>query len=407
MIHLLKASKIALYSLGAHKLRTTLALIGIIIGVGSVITMISIGEGTKKEVLSKIENMGTNLLIVSAGQIQTFGGRPSLTGNVTTLTWNDADAIENEISSVNRLSPSQQKKGKVKWSDQIVTTSIIGVTPDFPEVRNFYPVQGEFFSDAELSAAMRVAVLGKTVKENLFGKDNPIGEIIRIENGPFNVIGVMEEKGLNVYGQDEDDVIFIPLTTALRRLFNLTYINNIYIQIKDKKSMKEAEKEINELLREKHRLRPGVASDFTIQNQTELMATQKEVTNTFTNLLGSVAGISLLVGGIGILAVMLITVKERTREIGIRRAVGAKRKDILIQFLFEALVLSISGGLIGIILGFIAASITGSITKWPVYTPVYSILLSLSFAVFIGIFFGVYPAKRAAQLKPIEALRYE
>jgi putative ABC transport system permease protein len=288
-----------------------------------------------------------------------------------------------------------------------VTTSIIGVTPDFPEVRNFYPMQGEFFSDAELSAAMRVAVLGKTAKENLFSKDNPIGEVIRIENVPFNVIGVMEEKGLNVYGQDEDDVIFIPLTTALRRLFNLTYINNIYIQAKDKNSIVKAVSEIEEFLRERHRLRPGVASDFTIQNQTELMATQKEVTNTFTNLLGSVAGISLLVGGVGILAVMLITVKERTREIGIRRAVGAKRKDILIQFLFEALVLSISGGLIGIVLGFIAASITGSITKWPVYTPVYSILLSFSFAVFIGIFFGVYPAKRAAQLKPIEALRYE
>jgi len=407
LINLLKGSKIALSSLGAHKLRTLLALIGIIIGVGSVIAMISIGEGTKKEVLSKIEDMGTNLLIVSAGQIQTFGGRPSLVGNVTTLTWKDADAIENEIASVNQLSPAQQKNCKIKWRDQVVTTSVIGVTPDFPEVRNFYPVQGEFFSDAELGAAMRVAVLGKTIKENLFGRDNPIGELIRIENAPFNVIGVMEEKGLNVYGQDEDDVIFIPLTTGLRRLFNLTHINNIYIQVRDKTSMEKAAREVEELLRERHRLRPGVGSDFTIQSQSELMETQTEVTDTFTKLLGSVAVVSLLVGGIGILAVMLITVKERTREIGIRRAVGAKKRDILIQFLFEASVLSIGGGLIGIMLGVLAAVITGSITKWPIFTPIYSILLSFSFAIIIGIFFGVFPARRAAQLKPVEALRYE
>ena len=407
MIKLIKGSKIALSSLGIHKLRTLLALIGIIIGVGSVIAMISIGEGTKKEVLSKIEDMGTNLLIVSAGQIQTFGGRPSLVGNVTTLTWKDADAIENEIASVSQLSPSQQKKCKIKWRDQVATTSVIGVTPDFPEVRNFYPVQGEFFSDAELSAAMRVAVLGKTIKENLFGKDNPIGELIRIENVPFYVIGAMEEKGLNVYGQDDDDVIFIPLTTGLRRLFNLTHINNIYIQVRDKASMEKTAREVEELLRERHRLRPGVGSDFTIQSQSELTETQTEVTDTFTKLLGSVAAVSLLVGGIGILAVMLITVKERTREIGVRRAVGAKKRDILIQFLFEASVLSIGGGLIGITFGVLAAVITGSITKWPIFTPIYSILLSFSFAIIIGIFFGVFPARRAAQLKPVEALRYE
>ena len=406
-MRLIKGAKIALSSLGAHKLRTLLAMIGIIVGIGSVITMVSIGEGTKKEILSKIENMGTNLLIVNAGQIQTFGGRTSQTGNVTTLTWEDANVLMREISSLNSLSPSQQGKCKVKWFDQIVTTSVIGVTPNFPEVRNFHPARGIFFTETELQGVMRVAVLGKTVKENLFGEDNPIDEVIRIENVPFKIIGIMEEKGLNVYGQDEDDVIFVPLTTALRRLFNLAYINNIYIQIKDKKSMKKAEKEIEELLRERHRLRPGVASDFTIQSQTELMETQKEVTDTFTQLLGSIAGISLLVGGIGILAVMLITVKERTREIGIRRAVGAKRKDILIQFLFEALVLSTSGGIIGIIIGILTSAITGSVTKWPVVIPLYSILVSFLFAILVGIFFGVYPAKRAAQLRPIDALRYE
>jgi len=406
-MRLIKGAKIALSSLGAHKLRTLLAMIGIIVGIGSVITMVSIGEGTKKEILSKIENMGTNLLIVSAGQIQTFVGRPSQTGNVTTLTWEDANVLMREISSINSLAPVQQKKCKVKWFDQIVTTSVIGVTPNFPEVRNFHPAQGNFFTETELQGVMQVAVLGKTVKKNLFGEDNPIDEVIRIENVPFKIIGIMEEKGLNVYGQDEDDVIFVPSTTALRRLFNLTYINNIYIQIKDKKSMKKAEKEIEELLRERHRLRPGVASDFTIQSQTDLMETQKEVTNTFTQLLGSIAGISLLVGGIGILAVMLITVKERTREIGIRRAVGAKRKDILIQFLFEALVLSASGGIIGIIAGILASTMTGLVTKWPVVTPLYSILVSFSFAILVGIFFGVYPAKRAAQLRPIDALRNE
>jgi len=406
-MRLIKGAKIALSSLGAHKLRTLLAMIGIIVGIGSVITMVSIGEGTKKEILSKIENMGTNLLIVSAGQIQTFVGRPSQAGNVTTLTWEDANVLMREISSINSLAPVQQRKCKVKWFDQIVTTSVIGVTPNFPEVRNFHPAQGNFFTETELQGVMQVAVLGKTVKKNLFGEDNPIDEVIRIENVPFKIIGIMEEKGLNVYGQDEDDVIFVPSTTALRRLFNLTYINNIYIQIKDKKSMKKAEKEIEELLRERHRLRPGVASDFTIQSQTDLMETQKEVTNTFTQLLGSIAGISLLVGGIGILAVMLITVKERTREIGIRRAVGAKRKDILIQFLFEALVLSASGGIIGIITGILASTMTGLVTKWPVVTPLYSILVSFSFAILVGIFFGVYPAKRAAQLRPIDALRNE
>jgi putative ABC transport system permease protein len=406
-MHLIKGTKIALSSLGAHKLRTLLAMIGIIIGIGSVITMVSIGEGTKKEILSKIENMGTNLQIVNAGQIQTFGGRTSQTGNVTTLTWDDANALMREISSINSLTPSQKGKCKVKWFDQIVATSVIGATPNFPEVKNFHTAKGMFFSETELKGVMQVAVLGKTVKENLFGEDNPIDEVIRIENVPFKIIGVMEEKGLNVDGQDEDDVIFVPLTTALRRLFNLTYINNIYIQIKDKKSMKRAGNEIEELLRERHRLRPGVASDFTIQSQTELMETQKEVTDTFTQLLGSIAGISLLVGGIGILAVMLITVKERTREIGIRRAVGAKRKDILIQFLFEALVLSMSGGIIGIIIGILTSTIIGSLAKWPVVTPLYSVLASFLFAMMVGIFFGVYPAKRAAQLRPIDALRNE
>jgi putative ABC transport system permease protein len=250
-----------------------------------------------------------------------------------------------------------------------------------------------------------VAVLGQTVVANLFGRSDPLGETIRIQRVPFTVIGVLAEKGLDLAGADQDDQVLVPVTTALRRLFNLTYLNAIYVEARDEETMPEVVSDATDLLRERHRLRETVASDFTVQNQAELVRTQQEVTSTFTTLLGSIAAVSLLVGGIGILAVMLITVKERTREIGIRRAVGARQRDILLQFLVEALVLSLTGGFVGVAMGAVASRVTGALTHWPVVVAFPTVLLSFSLSAAIGLFFGVYPARKAARLQPIDALR--
>jgi putative ABC transport system permease protein len=396
--------RVALRALGGHKLRTGLMLLGIVVGVAAVVAMVAIGQGTRAEVLRKVESMGANLLTVNAGQLKFQAGREA-GATAITLTERDARAIAEEAPHISSLAPAQSKKLSVKFEEMGTTTTVVGTTPEFQEVRNFHPVAGEFFDDDQVRSSARVAVLGQTVVLNLFAGRDPIGETIRIANVPFLVIGVLEAKGLDIAGQDQDDQILVPLRTALRRLFNVSYLSTIYVSVDDSAAMETAAVTIAEVLRERHRLRPGAQDDFVIQNQSALLETQAAVSDTFTLLLGSIGGISLLVGGIGILAMTLIAVRERTREIGLRRAVGARRRDILLQFLIETGLLSATGGVGGVALGITAAKITSVATGWPMLIPWGAALAAVVFSAFLGLAFGVYPARKAAMLDPIVALR--
>ena len=403
-----KSIKISRNQLLSNKLRTFFALIGIIIGVSAVIIMVAIGNGAQHEVLSKIESMGTNLIIVNAGQVQKTAGRQEIRGTVTSLSLKDVANLMSECPDVSLAAPVQTKKMQVKWENLSTNTAITGTTSDYQTIRNFHVEKGQFFTEEENKASLRYAVLGQTVVNNLFGGRNPIGETIRIGRISFSVIGIMESKGADLNGVDQDDQIFIPIQTAMRRVFNLSYINTINIQATSIDKMDDAIKQVSEVLREQHRLnRQNKPDDFTIQNQIELLETQKETTNTFTGLIVSTAGISLLVGGIGILAIMLIAIRERINEIGLRMAVGASRKDILLQFVIESSILSIGGGIIGIVFGVLTAIIIIFFTDWTLSISLSSIMYSFLFSLAVGLFFGVYPARKASKLDPIEALRSE
>jgi len=400
--------KISHKQLLAHKMQTILALLGVIIGISAVIIMVSVGTGAQKEVLSRIEAMGANLLVVNAGQIQRFAGRREIRGTATTLTLDDAEAILEECYSVKNAAPVQSKKMQVKYGSYSTNTTITGTTPDYQSIRNFNVEEGEFFSEEENSGGRRMAVLGRSVVRNLFEGEDPVAEIIRIGRVPFEVIGVMESKGVDLNGIDQDDQIFIPVRTALRRVFNMTYINSISIEAMSREKMDAAVEEVRELLRERHRLeRFSKPDDFTIQNQVDLLDAQRETTETFTTLIVSIAAVSLLVGGIGILAIMLMAIRERTNEIGLRMAVGASRKDILAQFLLEAATLGIGGGATGILIGVAGSVLIATATRWPTSISLPSVALSFGFSLAVGIFFGVYPARKASLLDPIVALRSE
>ena len=403
---LIKGTRIALKALFSHKLRTALAMTGIVVGVCSVIVMVAIGDGAQKQVLSKIQAMGTDLVMVTAGQVKIIANRQRQTGNVTTLTMRDLKAITGEAQNIKAAAPAQGKKMLVKYEAVNTTTSIIGTTEAIIPVRDLSISNGRFFTEDEDKTSQRVAVIGETVTRNLFENRDPVGESVRIGKVYFEVIGVLGKKGTDLVGADQDDVIYIPINTALRRLFNLTYINNIYVQAKSSSHIEKAAPEIRDILREKHRLRDK-PDDFTIQSQSEILKSERETTQTFTNLLSTVAGVSLLVGGVGILAIMLISIKERTREIGVRRAVGALRKDLLLQFIVESLVLSVSGGIVGITTGVILSLSASYFTKWPLGLSLPAIMVAFLFSAIIGLIFGVYPAAKAARLDPIEALRAE
>jgi len=403
---LLKGTRIALKALFSHKLRTALAMTGIVVGICSVIVMVAVGDGAQKQVLSKIQAMGTNLVMVTAGQVKIIAGRQRQTGNVSTLIMRDVQVITEEAQNIKAAAPAQSKKMLVKYEAVNTTTNIIGTTEAIIPVRDLGIGKGRFFSNDEDKTAQRVAVIGETVAENLFEGRNPVGETVRIGKVSFEVIGVLGKKGTDLVGADQDDVIYIPVNTALRRLFNLAYINNIYVQAKSSQHIDRAALEIRDILREKHRLKDK-PDDFTIQSQTEILKSEKETTQTFTNLLSTVAGISLLVGGVGILAIMLISIKERTREIGLRRAVGALKRDLLLQFIMESLTLSLFGGIVGIVIGVLLSLGASYFTKWPLSLSFPAIILAFLFSAVIGLIFGVYPAAKAARLDPIEALRAE
>ncbi|MBI1936740.1 MAG: ABC transporter permease [Ignavibacteriales bacterium] len=389
-----------------NKLRVVLSLIGITVGITSVIIMTALGEGARNKMLSQIEAMGSNLITIDAGKIKEVIGRKRQTQKVNTLKLKDSDALIEECGSIDKIAPTQDQAFLIKYGNGGTNCRVIGTTPDYPAIRNFKIDYGRFFTEEENKISARAAIVGTKVVDNLFYKANPIGEFIRINNVPFEIIGVLQKKGSSYDGADEDEVIFIPIQTGMRRLFNVDYIKNIYMHVKDKSKMKSAEDEIRELLRERHRLNlRDKEDDFTIQNMYTTLKAENETSSSFTFLISGVAGLSLLVGGVGILAMMLLSVKERTPEIGLRMAVGAKPNDILIQFLLEATILSSVGGTLGVIAGAAGTSLINHFTDFNALITEQSIFVSVIISCFIGIFFGAYPARRASLTQPIKALR--
>lgn len=402
----LASVKIAVDGLRANKLRSFLTMLGIIIGVGAVIAMVSIGFGVRDKIQKSIASLGSNLIIVLPGGVTQSGAR-IYSGSGTKLTLEDAQAISKYIDNVNYVAPAVSKQYQVVYNNQNWISNVEGTTPDFLTVRNFEMNAGSFFSNKDLDSKAKVAVLGKTIADNLFSETNPIGQTIRINKAQFKVIGVLESKGQSSVGSDQDDLVVIPITTAQQRMMGINYISRINIQAKSEDVVDFVQEDVTSLLRARHRIQGNAENDFTVRSLASVMQTATETTNNITLLLGNIAGISLLVGGIGIMNIMLVSVTERTREIGIRKALGATYKNILLQFLIEATVISLIGGTIGIALGVFISGIISSYLEFEMLISWTAVIIAFGFSVFIGLFFGIYPARKAALLNPIEALRYE
>jgi putative ABC transport system permease protein len=390
-------------------MRSFLTILGIIIGVAAVIAMVSIGEGAKKGIEERFASMGTNLLFVYPGS-RNIRGVQSGFGGFTNLKPDDARAIEERCDAVKATSPSINTRAQVVYANKNWNTQIQGTGEKFPEIRNWRVVEGVYFDESQVASGAKVCVLGSLVKQNLFEDEDPIGKTIRINKIPFTVIGVLESKGEQGGFFNRDDMIAAPYTTVMRRLRGVDYINSIDVAAVSADKTSEAQRQIEELMRERHRIAPGAEDDFQVRNIADVAESAAESTKIMTILLGSIAGISLIVGGIGIMNIMLVSVTERIREIGVRLAVGARERDILLQFLIEAVVLSVTGGVIGIIIGVGASRLMKYISLFSNITTVVtpeSIMLAFFFAASVGIFFGYYPARKASKLDPIEALRYE
>jgi putative ABC transport system permease protein len=407
----LQSARVALRALRVNKLRSALTMLGIIIGVGAVIAMVGVGAGAQARVAEQIQSLGSNLIIVLSGST-TSGGIRLGQGSQLTITEEDSLAIAREIPAVQASAPSMRGTAQVVYGNLNWATGIQGVTPDYAEAREWGVTSGRFLTIEDLDGATKVALLGQTTAQNLFGDLDPLGQIIRIKKVPFTVVGVLDRKGQNSWGQDQDDIVIIPLTTAKKKVLGVSQANarsvgSISVKIRAGENMIEAEDQMRALLRQRHRLQPYQDDDFTLRNLSEILQTQEESSKVMTYLLAAIASVSLLVGGIGIMNIMLVSVTERTREIGLRMAVGARGRDILLQFLVEAVTLSLIGGVIGIALGVASSQAISEFAEWRTQLPLGAVVMAFGFAAAVGVFFGFYPARKAARLDPIEALRYE
>jgi len=403
--------RIAVNALRVNKLRSILTMLGIIIGVAAVIAMVAVGSGAQARVAEQIQSLGSNLIIVLSGSVSQGGIRLGQ-GTQLTITEDDAYAIEREIPTVQAAAPSNRGSGQIVYGNLNWATSIQGVTPNYFEARDWAVVVGRPIAQEDVDGATKVVLLGQTTALNLFGEADPLGQIVRIKKVPFTVIGLLDRKGQNSWGQDQDDVVIIPLSTAKKKvlgvsLSNYRSVNSISVKVRGGEDMQEAEEQIRSLLRQRHRLQPQQDDDFWIRNLSEVLQTQEESSKVMTYLLAAIASVSLLVGGIGIMNIMLVSVTERTREIGLRMAIGARGKDILSQFLVEAITLSLIGGVIGIAFGLAGSELISYFAEWRTLVNVESIALAFGFSALVGVFFGFYPARKAARLDPIDALRYE
>lgn len=399
--------KIALRALANNKLRGFLTMLGIIIGVASVITMLAIGQGSKKSIQAQISEMGSNMIMIQPGG-DMFGGVRQSAEDMETLKLADYESIVNDTRYVAAVSPSVNSSGQVVNGANNAPTTIYGISPDYMEIRRYEMEDGEMFTDQDIQTAAKVCVVGKTVVENLFpGGENPVGKVIRFQKLPFRIVGVLKSKGYNSMGMDQDDLILAPYTTIQKKVLAITHLQGINCSALKEEYTDQAIEEITEILRQNHRLKATDEDDFTIRSQQELSEMLTTTTDMMTMLLAAVAGISLLVGGIGIMNIMYVSVTERTREIGLRMSIGAKGIDILAQFLIESILISVTGGLIGVLLGVGAALLVNIVANFPIYIQPWSVILSFAVCTVTGVFFGWYPAKKAAQLDPIEAIRYE
>ena len=399
--------KIAGRALRRNKLRTFLTMLGIIIGVGAVIATVSIGNGAKAMIEAQIASLGQNVVQVLSGNTSRGGFRFGY-GSPGSLKPEDFEAIRTEVSGVVGLSPEVRASSQVIAGNQNAFPSIRGVGEDYVQIRSWDLVSGQNFTEADVRNANKVVLIGKTTTETLFGAGtDPVGQVVRIKAAPYTIVGLLKNKGISMRGDDEDDVVIVPYTSAMKRMTGETSFRSILVQAAGPGVMAEVQREITGVMRQRHRILPGREDDFIVRTQQELSETATESSRVMTLLLGAVAGVSLLVGGIGIMNIMLVSVTERTREIGIRMAVGAKGRDILMQFLVEAVALSLVGGLIGIVAGVVASRVISSQTGWPVFTSPSSIVIAFAFSSVVGVFFGFYPARKASRLDPIDALRYE
>ena len=407
-MNLLSIIKIAYRALARNKMRAALTMLGVIIGVAAVIAMVSIGQGASASVQAQISNFGTNLLFVSAGA-QNVGGVRSGTGDngTNTLTEDDLQAIQREVPSVSMISPMVNSRSQLVVGNQNWNTSIQGVSEQLPGIRKWTVDSGEFFSEADVRSGARVIVLGQTVVDNLFNGMDPVGQSVRVMNLPFRVVGVLGRKGQDPQGRDQDDIAFAPYSTVQKKLLGTTRIQVAYVSAISADATYTAQVQISDLLRQRHKLSGNQPDDFTVRNMSDVAEAANETNSIMTWLLGSIAGVSLLVGGIGIMNIMLVSVTERTREIGVRLAIGARSSAVKKQFLIESIVLSLTGGTIGILLGVVASLAIPMMLGWPTLVSTTAILGSVIFSAAVGIFFGYYPARKAAALDPIEALRYE
>jgi putative ABC transport system permease protein len=408
-MEVLLSLKIAVRALRTNKMRSFLTMLGIIIGIAAVIAMVAIGSGASTIISEQIASIGSNILLVLPGS-RTSGGIRLGSGSTPTLTYDDAKAITRECPSVAIAAPIVRGGAQVVYGNMNWSTAVMGITPEYLAVRDWPASEGRVLTQSDVEGTTKSCLIGRTVADNLFGSENPVGKIVRIKKIPFTVVGVMGRKGRSPQGSDQDDIVFVPLRTAQRKLFGSQFPNSvgsIMIQAKSDQELGRAEEQVNALLAQRHRVGTGREEDFTVRNLTELLDVAEQSSKAMSLLLGAVASISLIVGGIGIMNIMLVSVTERTREIGIRMAIGAKQRDILLQFLTEAVLLTLIGGVIGMMLGVGGAELVSAVFDWPTLISFQAIALAFGFSGAVGIFFGFYPARKAASLNPIEALRYE